>query len=56
MSMVVKGWDLFNLRQQSLVNLLNVRAGKRARLGGGETGKAHRDIEKDNKLLHKHIL
>jgi hypothetical protein len=34
--MVIEGWDLLNLRQQTLVDLLDVRAGKRTCLGRNE--------------------
>ncbi len=40
--MVVKGRNLFNLREQALVNLLKGGAGEWTGLGGGEKGEAHR--------------
>jgi hypothetical protein len=39
MRVVVEGGDFFDLRQQALINLLDIGSGERASLGGGENGK-----------------
>jgi hypothetical protein len=36
---VVEGGNLFDLREQALVDLLNVVSGERAGLGGAENGR-----------------
>ena len=39
--MMIEGRNLFDLRQQPVVNLLNIRAGKRARLRERADRNAH---------------
>ena len=46
--MVIEGGDFVDLRQQTLIDLLNVRAGKRTSLRGGESCRNNHDAEQES--------
>jgi hypothetical protein len=48
MSVVIKGRDFFNLREQAIIDLLEVRPGKGTGLGGSERCRKNNGAEQES--------